>query len=220
MLEGPTNLEISSSGMPRSDKIETKDVRVSRVVHSWGHQFGAQASARPARGSSGTPGARSPRQAPLPLNLQRVDGPAGQGERPATVPIRQRPLLAQEPRNQTDPLPPRSTEAGQPVRIISTCLRWDEAQGTLLMQAKTGKDGIYGRLEELSHVMTCVRDQISARMPTPEEAAVLGLLPGVPVLEVLHTSLDQDGTPFEVSRYAHRADQTGSVRTPRQVTEE
>ncbi|MCX4700098.1 GntR family transcriptional regulator [Streptomyces sp. NBC_01373] len=97
----------------------------------------------------------------------------------------------------------------EPVQIVSTYLRWDEAQGTLLMQAKTGKDGIYGRLEELGHVMTRVRDEISARMPTPEEAAILELLPGVPVLEVLHTSLDQEGTPFEVSRYVHRADQTG-----------
>lgn len=97
----------------------------------------------------------------------------------------------------------------EPVQIVSTYLRWDEAAGTLLMQPKTGKDGIYGRLEELGHVMTRVRDEISARMPTPEEASVLGLLPGVPVLEVLHTSLDQDGTPFEVSRYVHRADRTG-----------
>ncbi|MGY0017368.1 GntR family transcriptional regulator [Streptomyces sp. cg35] len=97
----------------------------------------------------------------------------------------------------------------EPVQIVSTYLRWDEAQGTLLLQAKTGKDGIYGRLEELGHVMTRVRDEISARMPTPEEAATLDLLPGVPVLEVLHTSLDQQGVPFEVSRYVHRADQTG-----------
>ncbi|MER6491156.1 GntR family transcriptional regulator [Streptomyces griseorubiginosus] len=97
----------------------------------------------------------------------------------------------------------------EPVQIVSTYVRWDEAQGTLLMQPKTGKDGIYGRLEELGHVMTRVRDEISARMPTPEEAAILELLPGVPVLEVLHTSLDQDGVPFEVSRYVHRADQTG-----------
>ncbi|MES5819091.1 GntR family transcriptional regulator [Streptomyces sp. RG80] len=96
-----------------------------------------------------------------------------------------------------------------PVQIVSTYLRWDEAQGTLLMQPKTGKDGIYGRLEELGHVMTRVRDEISARMPTPEESEILELLPGVPVLEVLHTSLDQEGIPFEVSRYVHRADQTG-----------
>jgi GntR family transcriptional regulator len=77
------------------------------------------------------------------------------------------------------------------------------------MQPKSGPNGIYGRLEELGHAMTRGRDEISARMPTPQEAALLDLLPGVPVLEVLHTSLDQHGEPFEVSRYVHRADQTG-----------
>ncbi|WP_328581431.1 GntR family transcriptional regulator [Streptomyces sp. NBC_00370] len=97
----------------------------------------------------------------------------------------------------------------EPVQIVSTYLRWEEARETLLMEKKSGPNGIYGRLEELGHVMTRVRDEISARMPTPEEASILDLLPGVPVLEVLHTSFDQDGQPFEVSRYVHRADQTG-----------
>ncbi len=98
---------------------------------------------------------------------------------------------------------------GDPVQIVSTYLRWDEAQNTALTEPRTGKDGIYGRLEELGHVMTRARDEITARMPTPAEAAVLGLPSGVPVLEVLHTSLDQEGEPFEVSRYVHRADRTG-----------
>jgi GntR family transcriptional regulator len=97
----------------------------------------------------------------------------------------------------------------EPVQIVSTYLRWDEVQGTRLTEPKTGPHGIYGRLEELGHVMTRVRDEISARMPAPGEAAILQLLPGVPVLEVLHTSIDQDGNPFEVSRYVHRADRTG-----------
>lgn len=97
----------------------------------------------------------------------------------------------------------------EPVQIVSTFVRWSEAQGTLLMQAKSGPNGIYGRLEELGHVMTSIRDEIIARMPTPHEAAVLQLPSGVPVLEVLHTSLDQHGEPFEVSRYVHRADLTG-----------
>ncbi|MEU0585437.1 GntR family transcriptional regulator [Streptomyces sp. NPDC006132] len=97
----------------------------------------------------------------------------------------------------------------EPVQVVSTYLRWDEAQDTPLTQPRTGKDGIYGRLEELGHIMTRVRDEITARMPTPAEAAVLDLPSGVPVIEVLHTSLDQDGEPFEVSRYVHRADRTG-----------
>ncbi|MFB8159334.1 UTRA domain-containing protein, partial [Streptomyces microflavus] len=78
----------------------------------------------------------------------------------------------------------------EPVQIVSTYLRWEEAEGTLLMQAKSGPNGIYGRLEGLGHVMTRVRDEISARMPSPEEARVLDLLPGVPVLVVLLYIID------------------------------
>ncbi|WP_078857070.1 GntR family transcriptional regulator [Streptomyces sp. NBRC 109706] len=97
----------------------------------------------------------------------------------------------------------------EPVQIVSTYLRYEEVEGTLLMQAKTGKDGIYGRLEELGHVMTDVREEVTARMPAPAEQSFLRLPPGVPVLDVLHTGLDQDGVPFEVSRYVHRADLAG-----------
>jgi GntR family transcriptional regulator len=35
--------------------------------------------------------------------------------------------------------------------------------------------------------------------------------PGVPVLDVLHTSYNQDGEPFEVTRFVHRADRAGLV---------
>lgn len=139
--------------------------------------------------------------------VPRIDVPSIEREKPPTdvaerlkVPADEESVIHRENHYFADDVP---------VQIVSTYLRWDEAQGTLLMQAKTGKDGIYGRLEDLGHVMTRVRDEISARMPTPEEASILDLLPGVPVLEVLHTSLDQDGIPFEVSRYVHRADQTG-----------
>jgi GntR family transcriptional regulator len=97
----------------------------------------------------------------------------------------------------------------EPVQIVSTYLKWEEAQGTPLMEPRSGPHGIYGRLEELGHVMTRGRDEITARMPSPHEAALLRLPPGVPVLEVLHTSFDQNAEPFEVSRYVHRADRAG-----------
>ncbi|GAB3128910.1 GntR family transcriptional regulator [Streptomyces calidiresistens] len=99
----------------------------------------------------------------------------------------------------------------EPVQIVSTFLRWDEVHDTPLMQPKTGKNGIYGRLEDLGHVMTTGRDEVTARMPTPEETETLRLPAGVPVVEVLHTSFDQNGEPFEVTRYVHRADRTGLV---------
>ena len=59
--------------------------------------------------------------------------------------------------------------------------------------------------------MTSGQDEILARMASHDEAKTLELPPGVPVLEVLHTSFDQDDQPFEVSRFVHRADRAGLV---------
>lgn len=57
--------------------------------------------------------------------------------------------------------------------------------------------------------MTRIREEISTRMPRPEEISHLQLRPGVPVLDVLHTSIDQDGEPYEVTRFVMRGDMTG-----------
>ncbi|MGH3926375.1 MAG: GntR family transcriptional regulator [Pseudonocardiaceae bacterium] len=99
----------------------------------------------------------------------------------------------------------------EPVQVVTTYIRWTDAEGTLLLQPKTGPGGIYGRLEERGHTMTTGQDEIIARMASHDEAQILDLPSGVPVLEVLHTSLDQHGEPFEVSRFVHRADRAGLV---------
>ena len=44
--------------------------------------------------------------------------------------------------------------------------------------------GIHGILEEQHHVMTRMREEVSTRMPRPEEIVALYLRPGVPVLDV------------------------------------
>jgi GntR family transcriptional regulator len=41
--------------------------------------------------------------------------------------------------------------------------------------------GIHGVREERQHVMTRMREEVSARMPRPEESRLLYLRPGVPV---------------------------------------
>lgn len=38
-------------------------------------------------------------------------------------------------------------------------------------------------------------------MPRPDEIRSLRLRPGVPVLDVGHTSLDQDGEPYELTLF-------------------
>jgi len=46
-------------------------------------------------------------------------------------------------------------------------------------------------------------------MPRPDEVRSLHLRPGVPVLDVWHTSLDQDSEPYELTRFVMRGDMTG-----------
>jgi GntR family transcriptional regulator len=97
----------------------------------------------------------------------------------------------------------------EPVQLVTTYIRWADADGTPLMQPKTGPGGIYGRLEDKGYIMVSGCDEIVARMPSYAEAQYLETPPGVPVLEVLHTSFDQDNHPFEVTRFVHRADRSG-----------
>jgi GntR family transcriptional regulator len=48
-------------------------------------------------------------------------------------------------------------------------------------------------------------------MPKTEEAQYLQLPPGVPVMDLLHTSIDQNGDPYELTRFIMRTDLTGLV---------
>ncbi|QEU93993.1 GntR family transcriptional regulator [Streptomyces kanamyceticus] len=97
-----------------------------------------------------------------------------------------------------------------PVYRVTTWIPWRIAQGTGLLQEEVPHQyGIHGVFEEKGHVMTRINDEITARMPTPEEVRYLNLSPGIPVIEVMHTSLDQDGEPYEVTRFVMRSDMNG-----------
>ena len=49
------------------------------------------------------------------------------------------------------------------------------------------------------------------RHAPPDERRDLRLPPGVPVLDVLHTSLDRQGQPYKLTRFVMRVDLTGLV---------
>jgi GntR family transcriptional regulator len=98
----------------------------------------------------------------------------------------------------------------EPVQIVRTYIPWTVAEGTVLTERRqTGKDGIYGRLEEQGHIMTTGQEEVTARMPTAEEKSLLQLPGGTPIIEVLHTSYNQNGVPFETSRFTMRSDRNG-----------
>lgn len=71
-----------------------------------------------------------------------------------------------------------------------------------------GRGSLYSRFEELGYDVARIREQVSTRLPTPDETAELKIPPGVPVLEILHTSYDKQDRPFEVTRFTIRADLT------------
>lgn len=98
----------------------------------------------------------------------------------------------------------------EPVQIGTTYIPWAIASGSVLAtETQPGPGSIYERFAELGHTITEAREEITARMPRPDEAKALKIPAGVPVLEVLHTGIDQDQRPFEVTRFVMRADLNG-----------
>lgn len=98
----------------------------------------------------------------------------------------------------------------EPVQVGVTYIPVDVAGDSPLASAKTlGKGSIYARFEELGYPITRIREEISARMPNPDEITGLAIPPGVPVIEVLHTGLDAQHQPFEVTRFVMRGDLNG-----------
>ena len=47
------------------------------------------------------------------------------------------------------------------VQVVTTYIRWADAEGTALLEPRTGPGGIYGRLEERGHTMTSGQDAVS-----------------------------------------------------------
>jgi GntR family transcriptional regulator len=100
----------------------------------------------------------------------------------------------------------------EPIQFGVTHVPVDVAGNSVIAtEHSMGQGGIYLRFEELGYLITRIREEVSARMPSPDEATGLALPPGVPVIEVLHTSIDAAGRPFEVTRFVIRADRSGLV---------
>jgi len=97
-----------------------------------------------------------------------------------------------------------------PIQVGITYIPWEIVKDSVLAtHANTGKGSIYGRFEDLGYPITRIREEVSARMPTPDEAKRLAIPYGVPVIEVLHTGIDDKGRRFEVTRFIMRADFNG-----------
>src|SRR5262249_20231544 len=87
---------------------------------------------------------------------------------------------------------------GRPVETAVSYVPAKLADGTPIAQLNPGPGGIYARLEESGHILARFTEEVSARMPTPDEARVLSLPPGVPVFRLVRTAFDTDDRPVEV----------------------
>jgi GntR family transcriptional regulator len=98
----------------------------------------------------------------------------------------------------------------EPMQLGITYIPWIIAKGSPLGRTDDlGPGDLYARFEDRGHRITYTREEVTARMPTPEEASGLQIPEGVPVLVVWHTGLDQEREPFEVTEFIMRSDYTG-----------
>ena len=95
---------------------------------------------------------------------------------------------------------------GQPVQLATSYLPLQLVEGTQIEQPDTGTGGTYARLEELGHRLGRFQEDLSARMPLPDEARALRLGAGVPVIRVVRTAFDEQGAPVEVNEMVLAAD--------------
>jgi GntR family transcriptional regulator len=95
---------------------------------------------------------------------------------------------------------------GQPAVLSSSYFPLWLAEGTRLEQADPLPEGPDNLIEALGHRFARGAEVLSARMPTPEEARVLRLPPGVPVVRLLHIDYDDEDRPLQVADDLYIAD--------------
>lgn len=86
----------------------------------------------------------------------------------------------------------------RPMELASSYLPWSVVEGTAIAEENSGPGGIYARLEEAGHMLRRMTEEVTSRMPTPEEARALRMSAGVPVITLLRTAFGDDDQVLEV----------------------
>ncbi|MFY1689246.1 UTRA domain-containing protein [Plantactinospora sp. WMMB782] len=95
----------------------------------------------------------------------------------------------------------------EPVQLGQTYIPMEIANSSALFEkTNLGPGGLFERFEDLGYRMARIREQVTTRFPTRQEALALKVPPNVPVILVLHTATDDNGRPFEVTRFIMRSD--------------
>jgi len=95
---------------------------------------------------------------------------------------------------------------GLVVQLAVSRLPRSITRGTAIEQVDTGPGGTYARLEEAGHRLASFMEHVGARMPTPDEASLLQLAEGVPVVTVTRVAYREDGAPVEMNDMVLSAD--------------
>jgi GntR family transcriptional regulator len=88
---------------------------------------------------------------------------------------------------------------GEPAVISTSYFPLWVASGTRLESAEPLPEGPANLIEELGHEFASGVELIRARMPTPEEARLLELGPGIPVVRLLHIDYDPQDRTLQIA---------------------
>lgn len=85
-----------------------------------------------------------------------------------------------------------------PMQLADSYFPYSMVKGSPITEEDTGPGGTYARIEDLGHELARFREELTARMPSPEEASSLRLSPGIPVVALVRTAFDTEGVAVEV----------------------
>jgi len=88
---------------------------------------------------------------------------------------------------------------GKPVAWACSYYPADVAEGTQIAQEDTGPGGTYARLEDMGLSPARFREDVTARMPAPDESELLQIPPGTPVLVVRRVAWSGQRRAVEVN---------------------
>ncbi len=91
----------------------------------------------------------------------------------------------------------RYLSEGRPIEYATSYIPLDVAEGTPIAETNPGPGGIYARMEDKGMTLDRYEEEITARMPTEQEAGLLMLPAGAPVLHLIRTAV-ADGRPVEI----------------------
>ncbi|OIV37865.1 GntR family transcriptional regulator [Mangrovactinospora gilvigrisea] len=99
-------------------------------------------------------------------------------------------------------------EGDQPTHTLTSYYRPEHVEGTRIVDptpGPAGRGGGFRVLYDAGYEIDHMREEIFARVPTPDEVKLLKLPPGEPVVELHRTTFTADGTVVEYAIGVHAA---------------